>query len=241
MNEYAATCPNCRTSFKVTLDLLRVAGGWAACGQCQHVFDAQTVLKMLAPDHVLRFLPNSISIHADMTVPRLTAATHIGTPERSAPSMPEPSSTEPEAASFDESLSQALNESAVEDAIVESPLTAEREVNAAAHTEPTAPTDIVAEPLPIKTSSDNVHIHINNAVPASERTAKHIFSSGHGVLSEQNAWEQRSRARRKAWRTAVVLLLIAVGSVAALSRPISAAWPPSVELFQTLGLPTAVD
>lgn len=223
MNEYAAACPTCHTSFKVTLDLLRVADGWAACGQCQHVFDAQVVLKMIAPDHALRFLPNSVSMHSDVAVPRLTAAIHIVGPEQREQASP---NAEPIDAPNSE-VAEAKAESNLE-------AMPELETDTTLSTTPQANGDT-------NTRDDNVHIHINNAVPASEQTAKHLFSSGHGILSEQNAWEQRSRARRKTWYIVSMLLLIGMGSIAALSRPISAAWPASVETFQTLGLPTAAE
>ncbi|WP_221933979.1 zinc-ribbon domain-containing protein [Tepidimonas ignava] len=76
---FVTRCPSCGTSFRVVVDQLKIADGWARCGWCQHVFDATQDLQpepALAPGQP----PDARVLPETTATPAPTAAQHLVEP-----------------------------------------------------------------------------------------------------------------------------------------------------------------
>ncbi|TCS95273.1 putative Zn finger-like uncharacterized protein [Tepidimonas ignava] len=87
---FVTRCPSCGTSFRVVVDQLKIADGWARCGWCQHVFDATQDLQpepALAPGQP----PDARVLPETTATPAPTAAQHlVEPPPAGAPAEPGP-------------------------------------------------------------------------------------------------------------------------------------------------------
>ena len=67
----ATTCPQCKTSFKVVPDQLKLRRGMVRCGVCQHVFSGIDFLRYVDESTRRSELPADAVPQADRLVPGL--------------------------------------------------------------------------------------------------------------------------------------------------------------------------
>jgi predicted Zn finger-like uncharacterized protein len=89
-------CTACGTLFKVVADQLKISDGWVRCGQCGHVFDAQSSLVPDVPTPAAPQKPASVSLPATSPAftPSITRASIVAAPPLSvAQPAPSPAAT----------------------------------------------------------------------------------------------------------------------------------------------------
>ena len=110
-NMLIAQCPNCGTSFQVSIEQLQLASGRLQCGECETVFDAEDQLDP-ASDAVADPLTVEIDLDAEVERERLAALSARNEPSAGAePARPDDGALSPLGGSENPKTGEALDQS----------------------------------------------------------------------------------------------------------------------------------